>query len=318
LSGVRLIKKLKKARPDLPIVAVTASNKAWTSKTLRSAGADGYWIKESPEYGVRTGYTIQNAADLITTLHETLQRYDNAAPIWALVRRIHQLKASRDRLEPFVSLTTEKDPYGEVENRLSAVEQRLRRAFGYLVMKTSDHAEEEFAFNRLDLAFLTVWSVLNEVAALYFSDPEYQGRDLNKTNRKHEFRFLDPKDQSVTVYWEIENGQVEDASPSIPSSLEPLLRPTTNEGKPQWPGRNKDNPRIQWLLHRAGASGLARRMHDDDFKKSQYDVKSSQRPPLRNLRNNLEEAHGEVQEVWHARLRDVHDMVNIWNAILPV
>ena len=317
LSGLQLIERLKQTRPDLPIVAVTASNKAWTAKTLQAAGADGYWIKESPEYGVRLEYTIQNAADLVGTLHEVVQRYDDAAPLWNLVDDVQALADDREVVFRFVPLTSDTDP-AQVRKRMKAIQQRLRRAFGYLVMDPSDHEEEAFAFNRLDLAFLTTWSVLNEVAALYFSDPPYRGKNLSDTRRKHEFQFVDPNNQSVTVYWKIKDGEVIEAEPEMPSSLENYLRPTTQDGSPKWLPQSKDNPRIQWLLHRAGAPELALRMHDDDFKNSEYDKNSPERPPLRNLRNKLEESHGEISQVWHAELQDVHDLLQIWRTILPI
>jgi CheY-like chemotaxis protein len=311
LSGVQLIKTLKQDRPDLPIIAVTASNKAWTAKTLRAAGADGYWIKESPEYGVRLEYTVQNAADLISTLHETLVQYENAQPIWTLVTDVRNLKDNRNKLAPFASLTTERDPFGEVKARLTAIENRLRRAFGYLVMESSAHEEDAFAFNRRDLAFLTVWSVLNEVASLYFVapsslyDPPWERRDLSETNSEQKFQFVDPKDQSAKIYWRIEDGQVTNASVPMPSSLEKRLRPT-GDNQPEWPNRNTDKPRIQWLLHRIGASKLASRFHSHDGSS------------LRELRNQLEETHGETTDIRHATLEDVYDLLRIWRAILPV
>ena len=312
LSGVQVIKKLKERQPERPVLAVTASNKAWTAKTLRSAGADGHWIKESPEHGVRLSYTTQNAADLIEALHSILQRYDDACPVWELVRRIASLKDDEALIFRFAQLNRDTDP-GQVRKRLDAIQNRLRRAFGFLVMERSDYEEVAFASNRLDLAFLTVWSILNETAALHFLDPPYRGRPLSETRRKQTFRFLDPHDQSVKTYWTIENGVIQQSDPPTPSdsNLEYLIRPTHRDGKPKRPGRNVDNPRIQWLLHRAGEPELAKRFHDDDYK-SHY----SGPPPLRNLRNSLEETHGEATDAHHASLQDIHDLLSIWNAIL--
>jgi hypothetical protein len=59
-------------------------------------------------------------------------------------------------------------------------------------------------------------------------------------------------------------------------------------------------------------------MHNKDFTANHYDVNSEERPPLRNLRNHLEESHGEISQVWHAELQDVYDLLDIWNTILPV
>ena len=305
LSGVQLLRHLKSERPDLPVLAVTASNKAWTAKALRAAGADGYWIKESPEYGVCSSYTVQNAADLVRALHTMIQRYDRARPVWALVEHIEAIKQNDKRIFSFVPLTQEKDP-AQIRKRLTAIQKRLRRAFGFLVMDPSDHEEEAFDLDRVDLAFLNVWSVLNEIGTLYFSNPPYRGHDLSSTPGEQTFRFLDPQDEKAKPYWIIEEGAVQQATPPTPSdSLEGLIRPTGDNGKPQWPGRHVDNPRVQWLLHRAGASDLGHRFH------------AKNGTSLRELRNSLEETHGDQQNVQHADLRDIWDLVDIWRAILP-
>ena len=110
----------------------------------------------------------------------------------------------------------------------------------------------------------------------------------------------------------MENGVVQQSDPPTPASadLEYLIRPI-RDGSLKWPGRDVDNPRIQWLLHRAGEPELARRFHDND-----YSSHPSDRPPLRNLYNKLEQAHSEPTDVRHASLQDLHDLLAIWDAIL--
>ena len=48
-SGGKILKALKDKYPFLPVIMVTASNKAWNMQQLLDAGADGYFIKEDPE-----------------------------------------------------------------------------------------------------------------------------------------------------------------------------------------------------------------------------------------------------------------------------
>ncbi len=48
-SGMRILRKLKEINVGNQVVILTASNKAWNMKALLDAGADGYYIKESPE-----------------------------------------------------------------------------------------------------------------------------------------------------------------------------------------------------------------------------------------------------------------------------
>ncbi|MCD8292124.1 MAG: hypothetical protein LUC91_11585 [Prevotella sp.] len=48
-SGMKILRKLKEINIGNQVVILTASNKAWNMKALLDAGADGYYIKESPE-----------------------------------------------------------------------------------------------------------------------------------------------------------------------------------------------------------------------------------------------------------------------------
>ena len=96
----------------------------------------------------------------------------------------------------------------------------------------------------------------------------------------------------------IREGTAIQASPPAPDSLEKYIRPTQG-GKPDWPDLSVENPRVAWLLHRAGSPELARRFDD-----------------LRELRNDLEEEHGEATRARHADLKDVQDMVRVWRRLL--
>jgi len=48
-----------------------------------------------------------------------------------------------------------------------------------------------------------------------------------------------------------------------------------------------------------------------------YDEKKyAGRPGLRELRNQLEDAHGDARSVEHATLDDVHALCELWRAVL--
>lgn len=51
---------------------LTATNKAWNLQALLDAGADGYYMKESPEYHFPVAYSEQNAVALIDTINNCL------------------------------------------------------------------------------------------------------------------------------------------------------------------------------------------------------------------------------------------------------
>ena len=63
-SGMKILKEIKKQNPGNQVIILTASNKAWNLKAVLDAGADGYYIKESPEYRFPTSFSTTNFKDL--------------------------------------------------------------------------------------------------------------------------------------------------------------------------------------------------------------------------------------------------------------
>lgn len=59
-SGMKVLQKIKSLNEGNQVIIFTASNKVWNQKTLLEAGADGYYMKESPEYNFSDEFTLQN------------------------------------------------------------------------------------------------------------------------------------------------------------------------------------------------------------------------------------------------------------------
>ena len=310
LSGSRLVRAIKQRNPSLPVIVFTASNKAWTVQELREAGADGYWVKESPEYGTDPVYTVQNAAALLQTLREVVQRYEGAQPLWDLVDQVQSIRDDQSAVFKFVPLVQDKDEQ-RVRNYLTSIENRIRRAFGHLVTGSSSHEAETFAFHPMDRAFLALWGVVNDMNALFFKGSNYRPwEQLHETSGVQTYHFYDPQIGDTQEYWRIDNGEVTNAKPSIASNdLEQRIRPVEKDKnrsteRPVWPNDRKVAlPRTQWLLHRAESSDLAERLHATDGSS------------LRELRNELEDIHGDPGSAKHATLDDLHDLAEIWYVI---
>jgi len=73
-SGMKVLKAIKEQNKGTQVIMLTASNKAWNMKALLDAGADGYYIKESPEYAFSTLYSQNNAENLCKTIERCLSR----------------------------------------------------------------------------------------------------------------------------------------------------------------------------------------------------------------------------------------------------
>lgn len=65
-SGMDVLRSIKAANRGTQVIIFTASNKAWNYKFLtdRSAGANGYYIKESPEAAFNSHFSFSNLKSL--------------------------------------------------------------------------------------------------------------------------------------------------------------------------------------------------------------------------------------------------------------
>jgi CheY-like chemotaxis protein len=59
-SGMKVLNKIKTINGGNQLIIFTASNKSWNLKSLLDAGADGYYLKESPEYNFSKHFSKQN------------------------------------------------------------------------------------------------------------------------------------------------------------------------------------------------------------------------------------------------------------------
>lgn len=71
-SGMKILKEIKKINQGNQVIMLTASNKAWNMKALLDAGADGYYIKESPEQKLPKEFSLANFKALETNVLKAL------------------------------------------------------------------------------------------------------------------------------------------------------------------------------------------------------------------------------------------------------
>ena len=87
-SGVKVLQKIKAINRGTQVIILTASNKAWNMKMLLESGADGYYIKESPEYAFPLSYSEKNAETLLDEIDICLER----GYLKVLYRKVERLK----------------------------------------------------------------------------------------------------------------------------------------------------------------------------------------------------------------------------------
>lgn len=74
LSGYKLLSKIKAINRGIQVIVLTASNKAWNMKKMLDAGADGYFIKESPDVPISDESSRENYTSLVEAIKRAFQR----------------------------------------------------------------------------------------------------------------------------------------------------------------------------------------------------------------------------------------------------
>lgn len=81
LTGIDLIKSIKSVNRGNQVVVFTASNKIWTLDEARDKGADGYYIKESPNLFFMDR-ALENYSKFIADLERLSLRAEYLKPLW--------------------------------------------------------------------------------------------------------------------------------------------------------------------------------------------------------------------------------------------
>lgn len=89
-SGMKILKSIKELNKGTQVIMFTASNKAWNMKALMDAGADGYYIKESPEFAFPNNYSVSNANELSQCITRCLNN-GYLRDVYLKVKRIKEL-----------------------------------------------------------------------------------------------------------------------------------------------------------------------------------------------------------------------------------
>jgi CheY-like chemotaxis protein len=89
-SGMKILKAIKEQNKGNQVIMFTASNKAWNMKALLDAGADGYYIKESPEYSFPILYSESNAREFCASIEQCLKN-GYLRKVYHKIKRIKQL-----------------------------------------------------------------------------------------------------------------------------------------------------------------------------------------------------------------------------------
>ncbi len=157
-NGIKLLQKIKESYTQVPVIVFTASNKSWTREAVQNFGADGMYVKESPEYANDQNYSKENFINFEKSVRETLKKYKVLRPYWEAIQKI---------LKDFTFLSIAEKGSSNFKSR---IEERLMMFYGLLKrgFEQTEFNEKQFHFSDYELAFMTLWSVLNEISEANF------------------------------------------------------------------------------------------------------------------------------------------------------
>ncbi len=152
--GLALLQKLKFENPEIPIIIFTASNKSWTMHEVIEMGADGIYVKESPEYAADPDYSIGNFNSFSNIVLSVLYKYHILRPYWVKIKEILSD-------ETFQNLKEEKNTIFK-----KRIIERLQMFYGLLKggFEQTKFNHDMFHFSDFELAYMTLWSTLNDIS----------------------------------------------------------------------------------------------------------------------------------------------------------
>lgn len=153
-NGITLLKIIKDKYAQVPIIVFTASNKSWTREAVLNFGADGMYVKESPEFSSDKNYSKENFKNFTNSVVNTLEKYRILRPYWEEIQLIINNPT-------FLSL-----PEKGRSRFKERIEERLKMFYGLLKrgFEQTEYNKNKFHFSDNELSFMTLWSILNEIS----------------------------------------------------------------------------------------------------------------------------------------------------------
>jgi DNA-binding NarL/FixJ family response regulator len=207
-NGIDIIDIIKAAYPAVPLIVFTASQRASTLDSVLEHGADGMYVKESPQYVDEENYSKENFKDFVRTISEVLSKYKILRSYWECIVKIRS-----GYLNEIADLPNRGLFKSRIEERLLMFYGLLKKGFDEW-----DYDKNSFYYKPEAIAFMVLWSVLNEIQeALYekelstldiFYNGALGGYTPLKKRDRTEFKFVKRwsiKNQPHDLYFEKTN-----------------------------------------------------------------------------------------------------------------
>ena len=173
ITGYKILEGIKAINKGIQVIIFSASNKIWNLQSLQDAGADGFIIKESPENSIDQNFTKQTIINFINTVDECLRMsFLKVAFNYLNSINIQVSKISNSNNEAGLSKLTKLKLKNEVHLQIQIVFDCLRNIRTRIF-------NSEFAENYLNLAFISLYKIIELLNDYYTSD---SGKTLKSDN----------------------------------------------------------------------------------------------------------------------------------------
>ena len=297
-NGMKVLKLIKESHPEIPVIVFTASNKSWTLDEILDLGADGMYVKESPDYVGDKKYSEGNFKSFVRTVLGALLKYQTLRPYWNAIQEI-------------LANTTikEKDYQGNTTKFRERIEERLKMGYGLLKrgFEQRDYNKSQFYFSDYELSFITLWSIMNEISEASYdktdseciinltdkNDKEYNCRPIPGYN----WKIINTNDYLTKYHFDFDEFN-SDGSPSLMLNSKPKLKAIDPKSyivydkkyKQYKLGENtRDNVRQE--LHNQIAFLILKSVNLKSSDEKEHYLKNLYR--LNQVRNNLYLTHGD-------------------------
>ena len=191
-TSLKVLKVLKQKFPHVPIIVFTASNKSWTYNEVTELGADGMYVKESPEFAGDIDYSKGNFKSFVDVVKGTLDKYQIIRPYWKAIQGI---------LNSSAFLTIQEKRNTKFKYR---IDERLKMFYGLLKrgFEQTKFNQENFHFSDYELAYMTLWSILNEISEAFY-DKEDKESEFELTDQKNFIWKCRPPRNNKKSNWKI-------------------------------------------------------------------------------------------------------------------
>jgi len=156
-SGFKLLEQIKKDNRGNQVVFMTASNKAWNLKNLIEKGANGYYIKESPELMLPIDFSKENFTSFKNDVENAFNNKFKRELYQKLDQLQKQIKKSRKFRERGIT---------------DELIEKLWKAFMPYMIKIQSKSKNDYASS-----YLILYGVLEFLKNEYQKDIDKKGND---------------------------------------------------------------------------------------------------------------------------------------------